>query len=277
MHFDEIEQIFSEAKVQFAVSAVPSDSVDMINYTPDQLKILNAIEDRSLKQTVGDFIKNQQFRRDYYVKGLRFLDPTEQQRRLLELKVLLRSDSENFVYKTSSLLGEVGLKEEIYRPIVQFLGDGRVHPLGEIAQTCPQLPLGSIVSAVQMLSGKGDLVAAQEPDEEIVRNCRALNNEILKYAEGRGELTFLSSPVSGSGVFLSVLEQIMLKAVLAGAPQDQGSLQQCLKDNLIRRKAGLNVKGRAVAPDSEEGQAEIAGIAGSFAGRIKQLKALQII
>jgi len=62
----------AQDQIAFAECA-PSDdldSIDAINLTEEQQAILNGIPDRMFRQTVRDFFVNQQFRKDYWVKGL---------------------------------------------------------------------------------------------------------------------------------------------------------------------------------------------------------------
>ena len=57
------------AKLQFACSANMLEYVEGININAEQKAILTEIPDTMFQQTVRDFITNQQFRKDYWVKG----------------------------------------------------------------------------------------------------------------------------------------------------------------------------------------------------------------
>ena len=64
-------QYLSEARLSFAASANFLEHHDGINFTADQQKLLNDIKHPILKESVRDYMVNQQFRKDIWVKGAR--------------------------------------------------------------------------------------------------------------------------------------------------------------------------------------------------------------
>lgn len=65
----------SPTKLELACSAYHLDHIDQINLSAEQQSFLREIPDAMLRQSVRDFCVNQQFRRDYWVKGARRLTP----------------------------------------------------------------------------------------------------------------------------------------------------------------------------------------------------------
>ena len=78
MAFARMAQWLRPAKLQWACSAQFLDAIDAVNLTTEQQQLLKGIPDPMFRQTVRDFCVNQQFRKDYWVKGARTLSPLEQ-------------------------------------------------------------------------------------------------------------------------------------------------------------------------------------------------------
>src|SRR5262249_18830855 len=95
MSFSEMSEWLSSAKLTYACSANYLDHIDTLNLTDAQQNFLMDISDRGFRESVHDFMINQQFRRDYWVKGARRLSTFEQNECLGRQKVVLitgRSD-----------------------------------------------------------------------------------------------------------------------------------------------------------------------------------------
>ena len=82
MHFAEMAGQLQSAKLSFACSATFSDHVDAMSLSAPQQAFLSDIPDDVLRETVRDFMVNQQFRRDYWVKGCAPAAPERAQRNL---------------------------------------------------------------------------------------------------------------------------------------------------------------------------------------------------
>ena len=123
MHFDTLAEWLQDAKLSFACSANPLDAIDAINLTAEQQTLLNQIPDTDFRQSVRDFMVNQQFRRDYWVKGPRKLDPLSQAEALRAQRVILTSYRPEIALKVTGSLGEANLSEAVYNPILDLLAD----------------------------------------------------------------------------------------------------------------------------------------------------------
>ena len=77
---------------------------------------------------------NQQFRRDYWVKGPRKLSALEQAEALRAQKFILATHRPDISLKVSGSLGEATMSEAIYKPILDFLADHKPKTLGQIEQ-----------------------------------------------------------------------------------------------------------------------------------------------
>ena len=84
--FAEMVDQLAPAKLTYACSATYLDHINALNMTAEQHRFLGEITDPVFRQTVRDFVVNQQFRRDYWIKGPRRMAPLEQAEALRRLK-----------------------------------------------------------------------------------------------------------------------------------------------------------------------------------------------
>jgi len=220
MYFSSMVDWLSPAKLGYACSEHLTDLIDVINLTSEQLEFLKGIPDAMFRETVRDFMVNQQFRRDYWVKGLRkisLLEKVEVMRTLRVVLTVLRSDIE---LKVTGSLGEASLSESIYNPILDFLADHKIKTIGQIEQVMVNrgITFSQVVQAVMLLTGSGQMSVAQE--ENIIikakKHTDKLNSYIMSKAGNSGDISYLASPVTGGGIAVKRFDQIFLLGVSKG-------------------------------------------------------------
>lgn len=214
MSFARMGQWLAPAKLQFACSANYLDAIDMINLSAEQQQLLDSIPDTGFRQTVRDFCVNQQFRKDYWVKGTRNLSGLAKSEALQQERLLLTQPRDEVALKISGNLGEATLQENVYGALLDQLADHRPKTLGQLAQSLPQLTTHQLLEAAMVLTGTGALHAAQPPETvtQAKKSCAALNRHLMDKARSDGQLCFLASPVTGGGIVVSRFEQLFLLA-----------------------------------------------------------------
>jgi len=135
MSFSQMAEWLAPAKMQWATSAHFLDAITALNLTAEQQQLLAGIPDPLLRQTVRDFCTNQQFRKDYWVKGSRTLDPLTHAELLRAQRVVLVQKRSEVQLKAKGSLGEGNLQEAIYTPFLDALADGKPKTLGQLEQT----------------------------------------------------------------------------------------------------------------------------------------------
>ena len=226
MHFAEVATLLEPAKLTYAGSAHMPDHVEAINLTAEQQGFLREIPDASFRETVRDFMVNQQFRRDYWIKGPRRLTQlqlTEAQR--AERVVLVRPRSE-VVLTLTGPLGEAALLEATYGPILDAMAGHRPMRVVEIAKAVEGagVTLPQVLQALMLLSGKGDVASANDDDaiEAAKPGVDRLNATLMARARVGQDAGVLASPVTGGGVGVSRVDQLFLLARAQGrtTPKD---------------------------------------------------------
>lgn len=224
MAYSEVEAWLAAAKVSFAASADVLDQLAQLQLKPEQIALLAEIPDKTLRETVRDFCVNRQFRRDYWVRGLRHLPQTEQYGLLRQERVVLTMPR---VLVGNTVVGahaQMTLAPEVYGPILDLLADHRPHTLAEIEEGLEGAIGGAnLVTAIMVLLGQGGVVPAQSAAEAELATgpCRALNHKILTRARASDEIGFLACPVTGGAITAPRFHQIFALATQSGFTQPQ--------------------------------------------------------
>src|SRR5205823_11884254 len=233
---------------------------------------------------VRDYLVNQQFRRDVFVKGPQHLTAAEQQKLLRAEAFVLVVHPDHLPKTVTGALGEASLHEHIYDPLVRALAENDYAPktLAELAvhSKLKTLPFGQLLQAVLVLTGAGHLHPARPAGSAATggaRNfCRALNRHLCERGRTRDDIAFLASPVTGGGVPAPRLHQLWLLAAQEGkkSPADQaGFVWNILSDQGHR----LMREGKPLA-STKENVAELTESAREFAAkRLPILKALDML
>jgi hypothetical protein len=280
MHFATMAGMLESAKLQYACSAHYLDSVDAVNFTAEQQALLNEVPHGTFRESVRDFIVNQQFRRDLWVKGARRIGAVEQAEALRKERVVLVSARQDVSLKINSTLGEISMTEGVYNPILDLLSDHKVRTLAQIEQAVKErgIAFGQIVQAVLVLTGTNHLSAAQ--DEAVIAKSKKhtdrLNAHVISKSRSSNELLHLASPVTGGGLAVSRFQQLFMNAIAQGkkTPQEWANFAWQILDAQGQRI----IKDGKTVDSPQENLSELEAHAQSFADvRLPMLKALHVI
>jgi len=280
MSFADMARWLEPAKLGFACSANYLDFVDAINHTEDQQALLNELPDAMFRQTVRDFMVNQQFRKDYWVKGARKLSLLEQAEGLRAQTVVLTTHRADVSLKVTSYLGEATMSEAVYKPVLDALADHKPKTLAqlELATQSEGVNFPQLIQAVLMLIGAGHLASVQ--DEAAIHQAKKLtdklNAHLMLKARASGDISFLASPVTGGGYAMARFPQLFLQALTQGKKQPHEWAQHvwgilAMQGQKIR-KAGNTLE------TPEENLTELTEQANTFATKqLPLIKALKMI
>ncbi|MCK2097393.1 class I SAM-dependent methyltransferase [Thauera aromatica] len=279
MSFSRMANWLSEAKLSYACSANYLDGVDSVNLLSDQQDFLNKIPDALFREGMRDYMVNQNFRRDYWVKGPRRLKPGEQVGALRRQKVILTTHRQDVPLKVKGAQGEAALNELINNPILDLLSDHKPRTLDEIEQVVSGkgIAFNQVVQSVMTLIGADQLTVAQ--DESIVAIAKnhtdKLNDHFLRMALCGHHVDHLASPVTGEGVALGRTTQLFLLAANQGEMQP-AEWAQFVWQTLAAQGQKLIKEGKTLETP-EANLAELTAQAQTFAEKqLPILKALQI-
>lgn len=226
MSFARMGEWLAPAKVNYACSANYLDHIDILNLTAEQQTLLKDIPHPMFRQLVRDFCINQQFRRDFWVKGARPLNALEQAELLRAERCVLVQPRSQVNLKANGNLGEATLQEAIYAPVLDALADHQPRTLAELEKTLGQkhITFAQLLQAVMILSGNGALAPAQNEITiaQAKETSKCLNLHLMTKARSSNEISYLGSPVTGGGITVPRFQQLFLLAASQGykTPQD---------------------------------------------------------
>jgi len=279
MYFAAMAEWLDGAKVQYACSAHYLDHIEAVNLSTEQQAFLRDIPDPMFRETVRDFMVNQQFRRDYWVKGRRKLNVVEQAEQLRQQQVILVAYRPDVSLKVTGALGEAELSEAVYAPILDLLADHKSKTLGQIEQAVKDkgIAIAQVVQAVMVLTGAGHLALLQ--DEAVIGKAKKQTDKFNAYlcqkARGSNDISYLVSPVTGGGIAVNRFQQLFLVSIAQDKTQP-AEWAQYVWQILVGQGQKLLKEGKAL-DTAEENLSELTTQAQTFA--LKQLpilKALQI-
>lgn len=286
MLFSRMAETLQAAKLDFACSASYNEHIDAINLTPEQQDFLGTIPDRLFRETVRDFMVNQQFRRDYWVKGARHLNAFDRAAAIRALTVVLTSSRTNIPLKVLGALGEAGLTAEVYNPILDLLADHQVWRVGDLekalnAQAANQINFAQLLQALMILTAAGHLASTNSPDEaaQARQQTDKLNAHLIDKARGSADVHYLASPLTGGGVQVGRFQQLFLLALDQSA---EGQRTPRALANFVWQI--LHAQGQSIVKDGktlltmEDNLAELSQQAQSFLQtQLPLLQALQVV
>lgn len=254
MSFSKMKSWLEDAKLSYACPANYLEHIDVLNLTAEQQQILKDIPDAGFRETARDFIVNQQFRRDYWVRGPRPLSAVERVDQMRGLRFVLVAPQDEITFKVSGALGEATLHEQAYKPIIDLMADYRIHTMQEVEQALRGISdFQTVMQSLLILAGKGTIELAQ--DEAAMKSakpqCDRLNRELCMRARHSASVSALASPVTGGGLTVNRLSQIML-LVVHEMPNDPVAWARHLLQVLAAQGQRIVINGKT--PDSQEAE-----------------------
>jgi SAM-dependent methyltransferase len=277
MSFARMAEWLAPAKLSYACSAHYVDQIDAINLSAEQQALLKELPDSMFRETVRDFCVNQQFRRDYWVKGLRRLSILEQGEAVRAQRVALVQPRADVSLKVRGSLGEVQMQDAVFNPILDTLANHQPKTLGQIEQAVQAkgIKFSKIMQAVMVLAVSGALLAVQDEatTQKAKKNTDKLNAFLMNKARSSGDISYLASPVTGGGIATGRFQQLFLLAKSQGKKQPSDWAQFAWQ--VLTQQGQRIVKEGKTLETAEENLAELTAQANTFAE--KQLPILKVL
>ncbi len=222
MYFAEVERRLAPAGLAYACSADFTDHIAALDLSDTQKSLLRGIRDPGLRESTRDFIVNQQFRQDYWVREPRPLSPEARAHALRAERVVSVAPAPELPFKLRAALAlnKSGPGEAVCNAVLATLADRRPRTLGEIERAvAPQgFDLERLFDAVMVIASCSYIAAAQ--DDAAIGRARArterLNAHLIEGAGNDGSVRHLASPVTGGGIRVGREEQLFLRALRQG-------------------------------------------------------------
>ncbi|MBY8960302.1 class I SAM-dependent methyltransferase [Pseudomonas sp. MIS38] len=267
MYFIDVVDAMTAAKLDYATTAVPLDTVAALNLSAEGMDFLEGIEHPIMREQARDYFINQNFRRDLYVRGANRLSAAEQRDSLLRSRFVLLQAIESIPGTVTGPAGEAALQTEIYSPVLEALAASAYAPktLQQLSMAVGSVSYDDLVQAVTVLIGMGVAAPCQSEaaERQVQERCDTLNLQLCKRALFNSNIQVLASPVTGGGVPISRVQQLFLISIKQGMtdPQDWAQLAWAV----IGDQGEVLHKGDQPLLTAEENLAEMTEQARAFA------------
>lgn len=234
MPFSQAADQLAEAKLTFAASAAILENLPAISVPAAAHELLQAIKDPVMRETTRDYFVNQQFRRDIFVKGPRYMSAHDHAKQVENERFILVGNPEKVPQNVATAVGEVALREDIYEPVVKALaaspcGSATVGELMAVKELST-LVRAQIWEAMLVLTGAGYVAPASKsttPDEDLAAS-QSLNRRLLQRAESGVGVDYLAAPKLGAATVVSRIDQLFILALQANAKRPSEWVQEML-------------------------------------------------
>lgn len=219
-YFADVAQELSEAKLGFGCSANLMDHIDSVSLLPDQQSVLGEIQDPVRREGVRDYLVNQQFRRDLFLKGALPMPALAHRKAWLETRFALVVDVAEVKLTISAGVGQVALHEPTYTPLLRMLAEGSASVETMLrSPEIAQIGQARVVQALSVMTAVGYLAPCLPVEGLSDRRVRtdAFNKAVMELAESNADLGYLASPLTGSGINLDRISLLLLSGLLRGA------------------------------------------------------------
>lgn len=220
MMFSEVAQSLEKAKLSYVCSANLIEHIQAINLNNEQIQLLSEVDDINFRENIKDLITNNQFRKDYWVKGIRVLDRRKIIEEIREMKVILIANRNDIKMKINAGRGEVKLSEKIYGSILDELYAHEVKTIGAIENSINEkgIKFNEIVEAVLLLISLGYMAVAQNESliEKCNESCVRINEYLTELSKYNSNNKYLASPVIAGGLTVGRFQQLFILAIKRG-------------------------------------------------------------
>lgn len=215
-HFGIIKEKLDAIKLKFVASAKGSNMIDIINFNQDQLDFIAPLAGTAIFEDLKDFMINNRFRTDIFVKGPTFLTPLEQEKAFQEFSAIRIQPIKNFKYQITRTCTDetIDMPREIYEPVLNFFGDYQVHSFGEVIAKLQGtkykdhiLTDQDVIDALMNLTALQALTPAYtvaQQNMEIIKRCQEYNRDFLTNHYDN-PANYLVSPLTSSAIELHPL------------------------------------------------------------------------
>lgn len=220
-HLDVAREL-EPARLTYIASATLVENIDRMSLPPTMLSLVDEIQDPGWRETIRDYARNQQFRRDIFVRGASRMTPAEHSVRMGAVKIAQMVPRQVIKLEIDTTLGTIKPDEAVCNAILDALAE-RPHTIAELA-ALPAVkgkPGGSALLAVNLLVHPG-YCHPVEPNQGAKPGdaARKLNSTAASRLLVGDFVGYVALPVVGTGLRASFVDLVLIYALQSGIPAD---------------------------------------------------------
>lgn len=234
-----------------------------INFNAKELELLNSISDLNFREYTKDFIRNMNFRRDYYSKGSLRISFEESKKLLQEKAIVLIESKDKVEFSFNTRLGKADLSKDYYGRIIDILSDNKPKTIAQIQEDKELQDFSKLLEGIVILLSMNYIkLAHTSPSQSAIDKSYRFNQFVIQNSDIDYKIGFLSSPVTGSGIPVNRVWQIFLKAISEGK-KTQKEYEKYAFD-ILKNKGEKLIKNGKVLESERDNEKEIHDLADNF-------------
>ena len=249
-NFEQVAAKFEQAKLSYVCQAHLPDNLTDYFLSDEQKKLYKQYVNTPLANEVLDFISENSFRSDIYVKGAVKLSTKQQLKELDDTYFICTRpiDGDDYQCKFRGRDHKIDLKR--IEPIINIFKDNKCHSYKELRETlcsesntkgknAPVISEGELFSQVVYATACAMIFPATNPEfinEQMVERCIKLNKYILNGNQNESIMA-LASPVLGGGISIDDVDKVLMNLTLNLQDITPEVLAFAIKDILIDKNS----------------------------------------
>jgi SAM-dependent methyltransferase len=209
LYHADVARDLADAKMEYAGSAVLPMAYPSLYLSPERRAVVETFPDSVMQETLKDYVLDNAFRKDVFVRGLRRMSPLRHAEVLSQVGVALTVPRAACTVTLKTAVGTFNGDVNLYGAVCDALAT-RPHTLGEL-MALPSLagrPVTSLMEVATLLASSGQAAVylhAGGKTEAATRMNAALVR-LLRYSD---EYQVLCSPLTGNGVGADVIDRLV--------------------------------------------------------------------
>ena len=249
-NFEQVAAKFEQAKLSYVCQAHLPDNLTDYFLSDEQKKLYKQYVNTPLANEVLDFISENSFRSDIYVKGAVKLSTKQQLKELDDTYFICTRpiDGDDYQCKFRGRDHKIDLKR--IEPIINIFKDNKCHSYKELRETlcsesntkgknAPVISEDELFSQVVYATACAMIFPATNPEfinEQMVERCIKLNKYILNGNQNESIMA-LASPVLGGGISIDDVDKVLMNLTLKLQDITPEVLAFAIKDILIDKNS----------------------------------------
>ena len=208
LYHNDVASEMSRAKLRYLGSADLLNAYPSLLFNVEQQQLLSEIKEPHLCESLKDFVMNNQFRRDVFVRGGRALDNRSLRELVSNFKFALLIKPANLQltiqYGTAKITGQA----DYYKPFVEILNQGPC-TLAELMTHAvfAEIDILDLLQIAVVLMSSGQVARIHTDQKVEVHNC---NEHIAQWARRKDSYQALAAPRLGSGIYVPLVDRLFL-------------------------------------------------------------------
>jgi SAM-dependent methyltransferase len=209
LYHADVARDLADAKMEYAGSAVLPMAYPALYLTPERKAVVETFPDTVMQETLKDYLLDNGFRKDVFVRGLRKMSPFRHSEVLSQVGVALAIPRAACTLELKTAIGTFNGDPNLYGAVCDALAL-RPHTLGEL-HALPAMagrPITSLMEVAMLLASSGQATAYLNAGGKPEAAAR-MNAALARLGRYSDEHQVLCSPLTGNGIGADLFDRLV--------------------------------------------------------------------